>query len=195
MAFNNPADLYPRIKRGPQTLTQKDIGLILAYTGMASGWKVIEGGSGSGALTIYLANAVRPSGHVYSYDWRPEHQDVAKHNVNRTSMKGIVTFKQADIYDREFEEKNVDLIVLDVPEPWKVYKAARNALREDGFLVTFIPTYEQLKKCTRVLVRLRFKDVRVVDALLREYKSEEGATRPESTGILHTGFLIFARQK
>ncbi|QQG40241.1 MAG: methyltransferase domain-containing protein [Candidatus Aenigmatarchaeota archaeon] len=194
MQKDNPADMYPRLKRGPQTLLQKDIGLILAYTGVSDGWRVIEGGTGSGALTIYLANAVRPSGKVYSYDWRPEHQSVAKHNINPTSLKSFVVFKEADIYETDFTEKDVDMVTLDVAEPWHVYKAAKNSLRSGGFLVTFIPTYEQLKKCTRSLARSKFRDIKVVDCLLREYKAEENSTRPESTGIMHTGFLIFARK-
>ena len=52
--------MFENIERGPQIITLKDAGIISAFTGISSGFRVVEAGSGSGALTSYLANLVKP---------------------------------------------------------------------------------------------------------------------------------------
>src|SRR3989338_7188584 len=53
----NPSfiDLYRKIKRDAQIIPLKDIGLIVAETGIGKETKVLDAGSGSGALACFLA--------------------------------------------------------------------------------------------------------------------------------------------
>src|SRR3989338_4971435 len=53
----NPSfiDLYRKIKRDAQIIPLKDIGFIIAETGINRESKVLDAGSGSGALACFLA--------------------------------------------------------------------------------------------------------------------------------------------
>ena len=55
-------DVLRKLTRGPQIITLKDAGIISAYTGISSGDLVVDAGSGSGFLAIYLGNLVKPDG-------------------------------------------------------------------------------------------------------------------------------------
>ncbi|MEM2073365.1 MAG: tRNA methyltransferase, partial [Nitrososphaeria archaeon] len=65
-------DYLMKSERKTQIVYPKDIGLIIMETGIGPGSIVIEAGTGSGVLTTAVANFVRPSGKVYSYEIRPE---------------------------------------------------------------------------------------------------------------------------
>ena len=69
--------LYPKLndfilksKRATQILYPKDMSIIVGWTNLCSGKNVIEAGTGSGSLSCFIANLIRPSGHLYSYDNR-----------------------------------------------------------------------------------------------------------------------------
>lgn len=186
-------DVFKKMKRGPQILTQKDIGLILGMTGVSSPWRVVEAGSGSGALTMFLANAVQPKGRVYSYEWRKEHLEIAKENVKRAGLSKFVEFINSDI-GAGIKQKNLNMVILDLAEPWLVVPHAESALKQGGFFVAYVPTFEQMKETVLTLRNYKFARPKTYDHTIREYQVEEHATRPENVGLVHTGFLIFARR-
>ncbi|HLC45356.1 MAG TPA: methyltransferase domain-containing protein [archaeon] len=187
-------DYFEDLKRGPQIITQKDAGLVLAFTGVGPGWRVAEAGAGSGALTLFLANAVRPSGRVYSYDNRAEHLELARKNIEAAGLSEFVEFRHGDVFTG-LKETGLDLVVLDLPEPWKALDAAEKALRLGGFIACYVPSFEQLKETIDAfLARKAFSKPRAMESILREFKAEKGVTRPENTGLLHTGFLVFSRK-
>ena len=53
------------------------------------------------------------------------------------------TVHQRDIYEG-IEERGVDRVVLDVPEPWRVVPHAAESLVDGGLFVAYIPTTLQL---------------------------------------------------
>ncbi|MBI2659208.1 tRNA (adenine-N1)-methyltransferase, partial [Candidatus Woesearchaeota archaeon] len=65
----NPSfiDLYRKIKRDAQIIQLKDIGLIIAETGISKSSKVLDAGSGSGALACFFAAIAKE---VISYEIR-----------------------------------------------------------------------------------------------------------------------------
>jgi len=63
-------DLLMRVKRRSQIIYPKETGMILLKLDLTDGRRVVEIGTGSGALTTAMAWAVRPTGHVYSFDIR-----------------------------------------------------------------------------------------------------------------------------
>ena len=176
-----------KIKRGPAIMLQKDIGVILANTSIDKDSRVLDAGSGSGVLTANLARFVK---RVYSYDNRKEFLDVAKENCKNFNLKNI-TFKNKDVYE-EIKEKNLDLVTLDVKEPWRAFGNVFNALKKDGELVCYSP---QITQVIRIVEEAKkFKVVRVLEHIEREWVVEGVRCRPEHTGILHTGFLVFLRK-
>ncbi len=175
------ADFRSRFRRGPQIVTEKDIGLVLSKTGLGRDDVVVEGGAGSGFLAASLA---RVASHVHSYDVDRSCVRMAERNVEIAGLDNV-TFHNSDLY--EGAEK-ADVYVLDLPEPWRV---PLENLRAGGFLVCYLPTIDQVQTLVKKSP-LRFKVFELVE---RQWQAEEGRFRPHSSGLLHTGFLCFARKR
>jgi tRNA (adenine57-N1/adenine58-N1)-methyltransferase catalytic subunit len=144
-------------------------------------------------MTVALAYAVGPQGHVVTYERRPEFQTLARKNLERLGLDARVDFKLGDIIDG-FNETNVDAIFLDVPNPWDYIRQARLALKPGGFFCNLVPTFNQVEKLLYSLRREHFAFIEVCELLMRFYKPEPTRLRPTDRMIAHTGFLIFARR-
>lgn len=187
-------DLFASVRRGAQIVTLKDAVHLLYLAGVAPGGAVAEAGSGSGALTIALAFAVGPQGHVTSFDRRPDFLSAARANVERAGLSGRVTFRERDVLAEGIDLTDLSSVVLDLPEPWKVLPSARDALRPGGYAATYTPTYNQLERTVRTLRSLRYDEVRALELLERGLHVGEGGTRPEFEMLGHTGFLAAGRK-
>lgn len=188
------SDLFGTVHRGAQIITPKDAMPLLYRAGVGPGGRVVEAGSGSGALTIALAYAVGPHGHVTSYDRRSDFLATARANVTRAGLAERVTFRERDVATEGFDVADVTSIVLDLPEPWAVLPSARSALAPGGYAATYTPTYNQLERTVRTLRGLGFTEVRAVEVLERALHVGEGGTRPEFEMLGHTGFLAAGRK-
>ncbi len=187
------SDLLRFLKRGPQAAHSKDIGAILSITGISSGWKVLEAGSGSGILTSYLANAVKPDGKVYSYEIREEFLQIAKKNVEKLGLSDYVEFKLKDVTE-SVDERELDAIILDIGDPWNAIDNAWGALKVGGWLVVLLPNITSVDKLLRSC-KNRFLIEKILEVNSREWMwKENGVLRPKSTQIVHTEFLIFLRK-
>lgn len=178
-------DLHSNLKRGPQIIQHKDLGLIIAKTGINHQSTIVDAGAGSGSLSLALANIAK---HVTTYDINPEHLDIVQHNAKVLQVKNI-TIKQQNIY-HAIDEKNLDLITLDVPEPWQVIAHAQTSLKPGGFLVIYLPNLTQVQtflKACPMQVEL------ITELLQRDWKIQGRVMRPEFQMLGHTGFLIFCR--
>lgn len=182
---------------GPERPTQiiypKDIGLILLKLDVAPGKKVLEIGTGSGALTTALANLVRPSGHVYSYELKSEFASVALKRLRNAGLNQYVTIKVGDAA-QILQDKDFDAAVMDIGEPWKMVPKLFEVLKPSAPLASFSPTFNQVERTVKELNNLGFIDISTMETFIRELKVKEGATRPFSTMIGHTGYVTFARK-
>ena len=188
------SDLFATLHRGAQIVTAKDAVHLLFLAGVGPGGSVVEAGSGSGALTIALAYAVGPQGHITSFDRRPEFLAAAKSNVERVGLADRVTFRIRDVAAEGIDLTDLSSVILDLPEPWEVLPSARAALAPGGYAATYTPTYNQLERTVRSFRSLRFEDVRAVEVLERGLHVGEGGTRPEFEMLGHTGFLASGRK-
>ena len=185
-------DLLRNIPRNTQILYPKDIGFILVTMGIGPGVHVLEAGTGSGSLTSAMAFAVGTSGHVTTYEARPEMQQVAQKNLVRLGLSERVTFKLGNVADG-FEETGVDALFLDLPNPFDYIGQVRATLKLGGFFGCILPTVNQVSSLLRELRRHDFAFIEVVEIMLRYYKPEPDRLRPTDRMVAHTGFLIFAR--
>ena len=185
-------DYLMKSLRSTQILYPKDIGLILVYAGVKPGDRIVEAGTGSGALTTALANAVQPTGRVYTYDVRPEFQKRAANNLERAGLVSLVELKIGDV-SQGIEERNIDAVVLDLATPWAVIPKAHEALKGGGNIVTFSPTIEQVVKTVNALEAEGFVDIETTESFIRRMKVKEGETRPETLMVGHTGYITRAR--
>jgi tRNA (adenine57-N1/adenine58-N1)-methyltransferase len=108
-----------------------------------TGSKVLEAGTGSGALAATLASAVRPAGHRFSHEIRDDLCALARRNLVRLGLQEYVALKPRDIAEG-FDETDVDAPFLDVPAPWNYVDQANAALRGRGFSGSMLPTANQV---------------------------------------------------
>ena len=188
------SDLFATLHRGAQIVTPKDAAQIVYLAGVRPKGRVVEAGSGSGALTIALAFAVGEGGRVTSYDRRADFLEAARANVTRSGFGGRVTFRERDVARDGFEERDLDSVVLDLPEPWAVLGAAHEALAVGGYVATYTPTYNQLERTVQEFRLRKFDEVRSVEILERGLHVGDGGTRPAFEMLGHTGFLAAGRR-
>ncbi len=185
-------DKYEKIKRKAQIITLKDIGTIITETGLTRNSIALEAGSGSGSLTLFLANICKK---VISYDIREDHQEVAKHNVESIGYDNV-EFKIGDVRE-DIPETEVDLIVLDMPDPWVAIKNAKKALKIGGFLVLYSPTIPQVQDTVNK-VEEEFKEdfvfLKTLENIQRPWEVGGRRVRPVSSYVNHTAFLTFIRR-
>jgi tRNA (adenine57-N1/adenine58-N1)-methyltransferase len=188
-------DMIAKMKRGPQIVHPKDAGIIIAYAGISPGDTVIEAGAGSGALTLFLANAVGPTGRVISYEVREDHAEIAKKNVELAGFSDRVTIKLGNIYEG-IEEEHADHIVLDLPQPENVLPHAVEVLRPGGYFVAYTPCANQVHRFFQAFQEYKneFYKPRVVEVLVREHEVKKECMRPKTTMLAHTGYITFLRK-
>ncbi len=180
--------IYRKLKRGPQVILPKDIGTIIAYTCIDKNSICVDAGTGSGWLALSLARICK---HVYSYDQRDDFLAIAEKN---RVILGIdnVTLKRGDVF-KKIEEREVDLVTLDLPNAEKAVKNARKALKPGGYIVGYVPNMEQAKTFVKKLEQLKFFDIYTTETIIRDILVREEGTRPSTKGIWHTAYLVFAR--
>ena len=186
-------DRMMKVKRLTQIIYPKDAAMILLKTGIHSGSQVIECGIGSGALTIAMASAVFPNGRVYSYDRREEFLVNAERNVGEAGLGAVVEFKLRDVTEG-FDEKDVDVVILDLPAPWEGVPSAARSMRGGGRIASISPTFNQVEKTVSSLKKENFVFLETIEVLVRNYLVRTGKTRPYERMVSHTGFLTFGRK-
>ncbi|MCP4652895.1 MAG: tRNA (adenine-N1)-methyltransferase [Candidatus Omnitrophica bacterium] len=180
-----------KVKRQTQIIYPKDIGLILTRGQIFPGANVIESGIGSGALTTALANFVRPTGKVYSYERNEEFLQNAKKNLEKNGLSEWVEFNHQEIFD-EYPQKEVDFVMIDIGSQWALIDAAHKSLKGGCQLATICPTFDQLTKTVFALEDKGFVNIETIEVLVRRILVRRGKTRPEQTMPSHTGWLVFA---
>ncbi len=186
----NFIDDLKHIKRLPQTLPLKDLGIIVTTTGVNKDSTVIDAGAGSGFVACYLAHLCKK---VITYDVNDKHLAVVKDNVAFLGLKNI-TVKKGSIYEK-IPEKNADLVILDVPEPQNAVATAANALTVGGYVVAYTIHATQLQNFVNAVLKdKRFLLVKNCELMERLWKVEGQMVRPKITPLGHSGFLTFARR-
>jgi len=186
-------DYIFKMLRKTQITYPKDIALITMFSGIGPGSRVVEAGTGTGALTTALAFYVKPEGRVYSYEIREEFMETALKNLEKAEVSEYVDLKNKDI-TQGIEERDVDAVILDMATPWLVVPHAYSALKGSGTLVSFSPTVDQVVKTVEALKENEFVDIGTVECLMRGMQIERGKTRPETLMTAHTGYITFARK-
>ena len=188
-------DFIMKIQHGTQIVYPKDLGYIAARSGLQSGQIVVEIGTGSGSMTTFVASIVNPNGHVYTFDVDKNFMKIAQKNIDRAGMTKYVTLKKFDIKTaKRMPKTNVDLVLVDLGDPWLVVPQARKMLKGSGCFFAICPTMNQLEKLVSVLVKNEFTDIECSERIIRTIEAREGKTRHSFQGIGHTTYLCFARK-
>jgi tRNA (adenine57-N1/adenine58-N1)-methyltransferase len=186
-------DKLQGLHRQAQIILPRDAAHILMNCSVEPGQIVLEAGIGSGSLTIALASAVSPNGRVISYDIRAEFIDHAMKNLKQANLIQYVTTKIKDV-TKGIDEKNLDAIVLDIPNPWVAVEHAWNALKIGGYLCTYSPLISQVEQTVKTIEQHSFIECKTFENIQREMIVSKYGTRPSFEMLGHTGYLTFARK-
>lgn len=184
------ADVVLKMPRGAQVVYPKDLGAILMLADVSPGTRVLEAGVGSGALSMAL---VRAGAEVIGYEVRADFAEVAARNVaNAVGPSANYRVEQRDAYEG-IDATDLDCVVLDLPEPWRVLPHAAPALRPGGFLVCFLPTVNQTSQLRQELEASAFGLPQTIEVLHRSWHFKARSARPDHRMVAHTGFITQAR--
>ena len=188
------ADFILKMGRGAQVIYPKDLGPILVYTDVFPGARVLEAGSGSGAMTIALCRAVGAEGRVVSYELREEFQDIAKRNAEEFfgKLPAWLELRRGDV--RDVEGETFHRVVLDLPEPWAVLEASTSVLLPGGVMCGYLPTTGQVQTLVGAMTAAGYVEIQSFEVMLRTWHVEPRSVRPDHRMVAHTGFITVGRK-
>ncbi|MGZ7496651.1 tRNA (adenine-N1)-methyltransferase [Corynebacterium sp. ZY180755] len=185
--------------RGAAVIYPKDSAQILVEGDIFPGARVLEAGAGSGALSMALLRAVGDKGKVISYEIRADHLEFAENNVDEYFGERPAHWdpRLGDLKDVTKEDIGgaVDRIILDMLAPWECLDTVKDLLLPGGVFMTYVATVPQLMKVMEGIREQQcFTEPRAWESLVRDWRVEGLATRPEHRMNAHTAFLIWTRR-
>lgn len=156
-----------------QIIYTPDISMIILQLEINPGCVVIESGTGSGSLSHALIRAVKPHGHLYTFDFHEIRAQTATEEFKSHGLEQYVTVQHRDVCENGFGEdlnNKADAVFLDLPHPWLAIPHAMKAIKETGGrLCSFSPCIEQVQKSCSVLSRLKFQEIETIEVLQTQY--------------------------
>jgi tRNA (adenine57-N1/adenine58-N1)-methyltransferase len=185
------SDLVLKMPRGAQVIYPKDLGAILMAADLFPGANVLEAGVGSGALSLA---ALRAGCNIVGYEIREDFAARAKSNV--TDLLGDNAPYRVEVRDvyEGIDERELDRILLDLPEPWRVLDPAMDALRPGGIICAYLPSINQTAEFRGALDRRGYGFAETFEILRRTWHIEGRSVRPDHRMVAHTGFITTARR-
>ena len=178
-------DYFHHLKRTGAPMMPKDIGIIVAHTGLNKNDKVLDAGTGSGITAIFLGHIAE---HVLSYEINREFARRAEENVKWVGLTNVDVV-EGDVLGVAAEPE-FDVITLDLHEIGKAIRAVEPCIVPGGFIAAFSPFYEQASEARNALSS--FTQVTTFEGIEREMQFGKRGTRP-ATRVGHTGFVTIAR--
>ncbi len=189
------SQIIMNMPRQAQVIYPKDIGTILLWADVFPGATVVEVGTGYGALTMALVRAVGREGRLISYEIREDFYRAAQRTVS--AYLGNCpqwTIRLGDASEGILE-REVDRVLLDVPEPWRLLPQAKEALRPGGILLCFMANAIQVKSLHDGFEETGgFALWETIETLLRPWHIKGLSVRPAHRMTAHTGFITTARR-
>ena len=173
----------------------KDAAHIVSWADIGPEMRVLEAGVGSGALTLALLRAVGERGEVIGYEQRADFLELTLRNVQTFvgSRTGNLLLRERDIYSG-IVDAELDRIVLDLAEPWRVLPFVPGSLKPGGWVCAYTPSIVQASQVVEAAREARqYVQIETHEVLLRGWHLSGQAMRPQQQMVGHTGFITVAR--
>ncbi|XP_069811393.1 tRNA (adenine(58)-N(1))-methyltransferase, mitochondrial isoform X1 [Dendropsophus ebraccatus] len=181
------------MKRGPTVSYPKDIASMLMMMDVNPGDVILEAGSGSGGLSLFLSRAVGPEGRVHSIEVRSDHHSVSKRNFLRwktaweirsgRTWPDNVNFINKDVLDAmsDLQSVGLDAVALDMLNPQVVLPAIIGNLKQGAVCAVYITNITQvidllegIRSCELPLLCEKVMEVSVTDWLVAPSLRKDG---------------------
>jgi tRNA (adenine57-N1/adenine58-N1)-methyltransferase catalytic subunit len=185
-------DFVVEMPRGAQVIYPKDLAPICMLADIGPGDRVLESGVGSGALSMTM---LRWGAEIVGYELREDFANRAVANVRSFLGEDALSRYRVELRDcyEGIDETDLDRVVLDLPEPWRVVPHLAGALRPGGIVIAYTPSIVQATQVRQTLSGSGWIMQRTLEVLHRTWHIEGAAVRPDHRMVAHTGFLTVAR--
>ncbi|WP_435066805.1 methyltransferase domain-containing protein [Haloplanus sp. C73] len=183
-------DLFEHFERTGAPMMPRDIGLVVGFTGLAAGDRVLDAGTGTGVLAAYLG---RIDADVVTYEQDPDFADVARENMRLAGVSDTVDVRTGDVLEHLDGLGEFDVLTLDTEDAPDVIRHAPDLLVSGGFAVVYSPFVEGSRAAVEAAKDVGLTDVTTHETIQREMQFDDRGSRPDTRGVGHTGFLTVAR--
>jgi tRNA (adenine57-N1/adenine58-N1)-methyltransferase len=185
-------DFVLEMPRGAQVIYPKDLAPICMLADIGPGVRVLETGVGSGALSMTM---LRWGAEIVGYELREDFLHRAVANVRSFLGEEALDRYHVELRDayEGIDATDIDRVVLDLPEPWRVIPHVPGALHAGGIVVAYTPSITQAMQVREAMAGKAWGDVRTLEVLHRGWHIEGQAVRPDHRMVAHTAFLTVGR--
>jgi tRNA (adenine57-N1/adenine58-N1)-methyltransferase len=192
-------DLFDHFERTGAPMVPRDVGLMIGYTGIAGGDRVLDAGTGTGVLAAYLG---RIGVDVETYEIDENAAEVARENVDLAGVADRVTVHTGDVLDAidgDGDETESDLgtfdhVTLDTGDAASVVERVPSILASGGYVAAYTPFVESAREVTDAAQSADLTDVETIETIERRMDFDERGSRPGTAPVGHTGYLSIARK-
>lgn len=180
-----PTDFFNYAKRTGAPMLPKDIGMVIACTGMNKNDRVLDAGTGSGIAAIFFGGVADS---VVTCEKRPEFAEICAKNIADAGLDNVDVIA-CDVLDASGE---FDVVHLDMQIERVHVEHAFSLLKKGGYLATYTPFIEHTILVMDTAKPL-FSEVVCHETIARELTRTERGTRP-STRVAHSGYITVCRK-
>ncbi|MFB6164190.1 MAG: methyltransferase domain-containing protein [Haloarculaceae archaeon] len=183
-------DYFAHFERTGAPMMPRDVGLVMGHTGISSGDRVLDAGTGTGVLAAYMGRA---GAEVVTFERDPEFANVARENVAMADVDDRVDVRAGDVTEHLDELSGFDALTLDTEDADRVVARAPDLLVPGGYVAVYSPFVEQTREVVTAARGAGLGNVESLETIQREMDFDDRGSRPSTAGVGHTGYLTFAR--